>query len=49
MAAPVVPEFLALPLREAAAAALTAATQAGASHADVRIERRQPASLGVKA
>ncbi len=33
------PAFLALPLREAAAAALQAAQDAGATHADVRVER----------
>ena len=39
MGGPVDSEFLALPLREAAAAALQAAQDAGASHADVRVER----------
>ncbi len=36
---PVDPAFLALPLREAAEAALQAARDAGATHADLRVER----------
>ena len=39
MSQPIEPAFLALPLREIAAAALQAATDAGATHADVRVER----------
>ena len=42
------PEFLSLPLREAAAAALQAATDAGASHADVRIERLRGQDLTLR-
>ena len=45
---PIDPEFLALPLREAAAAALQAATDAGASHADVRIERLRGQDLTLR-
>jgi len=40
--------FLALPLRESAAAALQAATEAGATHADVRIERLRGQNLSVR-
>ena len=36
---PIEPAFLSLPLRAAAAAALQAATEAGANHAEVRVER----------
>ncbi|MCW2679707.1 MAG: peptidase modulator of gyrase [Frankiales bacterium] len=42
------PEFLALPMREAAAAALQAALDAGASHADVRVERLRGQDLTVR-
>lgn len=42
------PQLLALPLREAAAAALQAATEAGASHADVRIERLRGQDLSLR-
>ncbi|MEO6206251.1 MAG: TldD/PmbA family protein [Mycobacteriales bacterium] len=40
--------FTSLPLREAAAAALQAATDAGASHADVRIERLRGQNISVR-
>jgi TldD protein len=40
--------FLALPLKEAAAAALQAATDAGATHADLRIERVRGQNLSVR-
>ena len=42
------PELLALPLRESAAAALQAALDAGASHADVRIERLRGQDLALR-
>ncbi|MDX6249808.1 MAG: TldD protein, partial [Kribbellaceae bacterium] len=42
------PELLALPLRECAAAALSAAVEAGASHADVRIERLRGQDLALR-
>ncbi len=42
------PDFLALPMREAAAAALQAARDAGASHADVRVERLRGQDLSVR-
>ncbi len=42
------PELLALPLRESAAAALQAAQEAGASHADVRIERLRGQDLSLR-
>ncbi|MCW2779126.1 MAG: peptidase modulator of gyrase [Frankiales bacterium] len=42
------PEFLALPLREAAAAALQAAADAGASRADVRVERLRGQDLALR-
>lgn len=42
------PDFLALPMREAAAAALQAAHEAGASHADVRVERLRGQDLTVR-
>ncbi len=42
------PEFLALPLREAAAAALQAATDAGATSADVRVERLRGQDLALR-
>jgi len=42
------PAFLALPLHEAAAAALQAAQDAGASHADVRIERLRGQDLTIR-
>ncbi len=41
-------EFLDLPLQAAAAAALQAATDAGASHADVRIERHRGQDLSLR-
>jgi TldD protein len=42
------PAFLALPLRDVAASALQAATDAGASHADVRIERLRGQNLSLR-
>ena len=42
------PELLRLPLRECAAAALEAAQSAGASHADVRIERLRGQDLALR-
>ncbi len=42
------PAFLALPLREAAAAALQAAQDAGATHADVRVERLRSQDVTVR-
>ena len=48
MAAPIDPAFLALPLREAAAAGLQAAADAGASYADVRIERLRGQDLTMR-
>jgi len=42
------PAFLALPLRECAEAALQAAREAGASHADVRIERLRGQDLHLR-
>ena len=42
------PEFLALPMREAASAALQAALEAGASHADVRVERLRGQDLSLR-
>ncbi len=42
------PGFLALPLRAAAAAGLQAAADAGASHADVRIERLRGQNVSVR-
>ncbi|MDT7544292.1 MAG: TldD protein, partial [Actinomycetota bacterium] len=42
------PAFLALPLRDVAAAALQAATEAGASSADVRIERLRGQNLSLR-
>ena len=42
------PAFLALPMREAAAAALQAATDAGATHADVRVERLRHQDLTMR-
>ncbi|MBW3639428.1 MAG: TldD/PmbA family protein [Actinobacteria bacterium] len=45
---PIEPQFLALPLPEVAAAALQAARDAGASHADVRIERLRGQSLSLR-
>ena len=40
--------FLSLPLREAAAAALQAATDAGATHADLRVERIRGQNVSVR-
>ncbi len=48
MGSPVDPSFLALPLREAAAAALQAAEDAGAEHADVRVERLRDQDLSLR-
>ena len=48
MSAPIDPAFLSLPLREAADAALQAAADAGASHADVRIERHRSQDLSMR-
>ncbi len=48
MTAEIAPELLALPLRECAAAALQAAQDAGASHADVRIERLRGQDLALR-
>jgi len=45
---PVDPALLALPLREAAAAALQAARDAGATHADLRIERLRGQDLSLR-
>ena len=45
---PIDPQFLALPLREAAAAALQAARDAGATDADVRIERLREQDLSLR-
>jgi TldD protein len=42
------PAFLALPLKEAAAAALQAAKDAGATHADLRVERLRGQDLSVR-
>jgi TldD protein len=42
------PEFLALPARAAAAAALEAAQAAGASHVDVRVERLRGQDLALR-
>ncbi|MCW2543795.1 MAG: peptidase modulator of gyrase [Frankiales bacterium] len=42
------PAFLALPLKEAAAAALQAAQDAGATHADLRVERLRGQDLSVR-
>ncbi len=42
------PDFLALPLRPIAEAALTAAKRAGASHADVRVHRLVTQSLNLR-
>ena len=42
------PEFLALPLREVADAALQAARDAGATHADVRVERVREQDLALR-
>jgi TldD protein len=41
-------DFLALPLEKVSAAALNAATSAGASHADVRIERTRTGVLSLR-
>ena len=48
MSTPIEPAFLALPLREAAAAALQAARDAGATHADVRVERLRTQDLSTR-
>ena len=48
MSHPIDPAFLALPLREAADAALQAARDAGASHADLRIERLRGQDLSLR-
>ena len=48
MTSPIDPELLALPLRACAAAALQAAVDAGASHADVRIERLRGQDLAMR-
>ena len=48
MSFPIEPAFLALPLRDCAAAALQAAAEAGASHADVRIERLRGQDVRVR-
>ena len=45
---PIDPELLSLPLRACADAALTAAAEAGASHADVRIERLRGQDLALR-
>jgi TldD protein len=45
---PVDPAFLALPLQEVAAAGLAAARAAGASHADVRVERHRGQDLSLR-
>ena len=48
MSTPIAADFLTLPLRACAAAALQAATEAGASHADVRIERLRGQDLALR-
>ena len=48
MSLPVEPAFLSLPLRDCASAALQAAADAGASHADVRIERLRGQDIRVR-
>ena len=48
VSAPIDPAFLALPMREAAAAALQAAHEAGATHADVRVERLRHQDLSMR-
>ena len=48
MTHPIAPEFLALPLKEAAAAALQAAKDAGATHADLRVERLRGQDLHLR-
>ena len=45
---PVEPAFLALPLRQAADAALQAAREAGATHADLRVERLRDQDISVR-
>jgi len=45
---PIDPDFLALPMRQAAAAALQAARDAGASHTDVRVERLRGQDLALR-
>jgi TldD protein len=45
---PIDPAFLALPLRETAAAALQAARDAGATHADLRVERLRGQNLSLR-
>ena len=48
MSSPIDADFLALPMRECAAAALQAARDAGASHADVRVERLRGQDLSLR-
>ncbi len=48
VSSPVEPAFLALPLRAAADAALQAALDAGATHADLRVERLRGQSISVR-
>ncbi|MCW2598249.1 MAG: peptidase modulator of gyrase [Frankiales bacterium] len=48
MSHPVDPAFLALPLRDAADAALQAARDAGATHADLRVERLRGQDLSMR-
>ena len=45
---PVDPAFLSLPMLEASAAALQAATESGATHADVRVERLRHQDLSMR-
>ncbi|MCW2621635.1 MAG: peptidase modulator of gyrase, partial [Frankiales bacterium] len=44
----IAPEFLALPLREVAGAALQAALDAGATHTDVRVEQVREQDLSLR-
>ena len=48
MTSPIDPELLAMPLRACADAALQAAVEAGAAHADVRIERLRGQDLSLR-
>ena len=48
MSRPVDPDFLALPLDAVTSAALAAAREAGAAHADVRVERHVGQALSLR-
>jgi TldD protein len=48
VSSPISPEFLGLPMRRAADAALQAAQEAGATHADVRVERLRGQDLALR-